>query len=88
MSVLVSGHLSQTQDGVEALEAVVMSLLVGVGAAIHSAVLGWGELLETGLHDRVRLLMLTPVSHDFVRVRAHKVALEAMEVGRLVLHCS
>jgi len=86
VAVLVGGHLGQSEDGVAALEAVVVRLLVGVRALVDAARLRRRELFEAGRQDRVGLLVLAPVGHHFVRVGAHKVALEAVEVRRLVLH--
>lgn len=86
VAVLVSGHLGQDENGEAALEAVVVCLLVGVRAAVDAAVLRRRELLESGGQDRVGFLVLPPVGHHFVRVRAHKVALETVEVRRFILH--
>lgn len=86
VAVLVSGHLGQAENGEAALEAVVVCLLVGVRAAVDAAVLRRRELLESGGQDRVGFLVLPPVGHHFVRVRAHKVALETVEVRRFILH--
>lgn len=68
-----------------AAQAVVVRLLLVVGAAVDVAVLRRGELLKAGGHDRVQFLVLPPVGDHLVRVGAHKLALEAMEVRRLIL---
>jgi len=88
VAVLVSGHLSKSQDGVGALKAVVVRLFVRVRTAVHPATLRRRKLFETGRQDRIRFLVLAPVGHHFVGVGAHKVALEAVEVRRFVLHRS
>ena len=88
MAVLVGGHLSQSEHGVAALEAVVVRLLVGVRTGVDATRLRRSEFFKSGRQDRIRLLVLASVSHHFVRVRAHKVALEAVKVRRLVLHCT
>lgn len=68
-----------------AAQAVVVRLLLVVGAGIDVAVLRRGELLEAGGHDRVQFLVLPPVGNHLVGVGAHELALEAVEVRRLVL---
>lgn len=85
MPVLVGGHLCQSENGVLTGQAVVVRLLAAVLAARGPAVLARGELLETGRLDRVELLVLPPVRHHLVRVGADELALQAVEVGRLVL---
>lgn len=62
-----------------------MGLLPAVLAVGGSAVLGRGKLLEAGCLDRVELLVLPAMSHHFVRVRADKFTLQAVEMRRLVL---
>ena len=47
--------------------------------------LGGGVLLEAGGHDAVELLVLAPVGHHLVRVRAVVVALQAVEMARALL---
>ncbi len=47
--------------------------------------LGGGVLLEASGHDAVELLVLAPVCHHLVRVRAVVVALQAVEVARALL---
>lgn len=81
----MGGHLAEAQHRVLALEAVVVRLLLVVVAALDAARLRRRELLEAGGVDGVALLVLPPVRHDLVGVRAHEVALEAVEVRRLVL---
>lgn len=88
MSVLVRRHLGESEDGVAALEAVIVRLLAGLLARLDATALRRRELLEAGRQDRVRLGMLAPVRHHFVRVRAHKVALETVEMRRFVLHAT
>lgn len=85
VAVLVRRHLTEPQHRVLALDAVVVGLLPVVAAALQLAALAGRELLEAGLRDRVELCMLPPVSHHLVGVRAHELALEAVEVRRLVL---
>lgn len=67
-------------------ETVVVRLLARVRARLRVTGLRRGELLEAGRHDGVELLVLPPVRHHLVGVRAHELALEAVEVGGLVLH--
>jgi len=88
MAVFVSGHLGQSEDGVGALEAVVVGLFVRVGAVVDTAGLRRREFLESRRQDRIRLLVLPPVGHHLVGVGAHELAFEAVEVRRLVLHRS
>jgi len=84
--VLVGRHLGQAEHGVLAAQAVVVRLLAGVHASTGlAACLRRGELLEASGHDGVKLLMLAPVSHHFVGVGAHELALETVEVRCLVL---
>lgn len=83
--VLVGAHLRKPQHRVLALQTVVVRLLAAVLAVLHPAVLAGRELLEPGRLDRVELLVLPPVRHHLVGVGAHEVALETVEVGRLVL---
>lgn len=79
-------HLGQSQDGVLAAQAVVVRLLARVHAtAWLTAGLRRRELLEARGHDGVELLVLASVSHHLVGVRAHELALETVEVRRLVL---
>ncbi len=47
--------------------------------------LGGGILLESSSHDAVELLVLAPVCHHLVGVRAVVVALQAVEVARALL---
>ena len=82
---LVRLHLAEPQDGVLALAAVVVRLLAVVRAPRHRAELRRRELLEAGGHDRVELLVLPPVRHHLVGVRAVVVALEAVEMRRALL---
>lgn len=82
---LVRLHLAEPQHGVLALAAVVVRLLAVVRAPRHRAELRRRELLEAGGHDGVELLVLPPVGHHLVGVRAVVVALEAVEVGRALL---
>jgi hypothetical protein len=84
--VLVGRHLGQAEHGVLAAQAVVVRLLARVHATAGLAArLRRGELLEPGGHDRVEFLVLAPVRHHFVGVGAHELALETVEVRRLVL---
>lgn len=83
--VFMRRHLCQAQHGVLARQAVIMSLLAAVLAARGPALLARGELLEAGCLDRVELLVLPSVGDDLVRVGADEVALQAVEMGRLVL---
>ncbi|KAJ3653144.1 hypothetical protein Zmor_019053 [Zophobas morio] len=85
VAVLVRGHLGQTQHGVLAGQTVVVGLLAAVLTIRDPAVLAGGELLEAGGLDRVQLLVLPAVRHHLVGVGADEVALEAVEVGGLVL---
>jgi len=86
VTVLVGRHLGQAEHGVLAAQAVVVCLLAGVHATTGlTARLRRGELLEASGHDGVKLLMLAPVSHYFVGVGAHELALETVEVRCLVL---
>lgn len=88
MAVLVRRHLGQAENSVAALEAVVVRLLVGVRARIDATVLRRREFLEPGGQDRVGLLVLATVGHHLVRVRANKVAFEAMKMRGFVLYCA
>jgi len=81
----MSRHLTQTEHGVVTLEAVVVSLLLVVVAALDVAGLRGGELLEACSVDRVSFLVLPPVGHHLVGVCAHEVAFLAVEVRRLIL---
>ena len=85
MPVFVSLHLAEAEDGVLALPAVVVGLLAVVRAARRGAELGRGELLKAGRHDTVELLVLPPVRHHLVRVRAVVVALQTVEMARTLL---
>lgn len=64
----------------------IVSLFAGMLALYTTAGLTRRELLKTCRRDTVQFRVLPPVGDHFVRVRANEVALEAMEVGRLVLH--
>lgn len=88
MAVLVRRHLGQAENSEAALEAVVVRLLVGVRARIDATVLRRREFLEPGGEDRVGLLVLATVGHHLVRVRANKVAFEAMKMRGFVLYCA
>ena len=66
----------------------VVGLLAVVAAARGGAVLGGGELLEARGQDGVQLLVLPPVRHHLVGVRAVVVALQAVEVARTLLICT
>jgi hypothetical protein len=81
VTVLVSFHLGQAENGVLALGAVVVGLLAVVAATVDEAELGRGELLESGGVDGVHLLVLPSMGHDLVGVGAVVVALEAVEVA-------
>lgn len=84
--VLVRRHLGQPEHGVLAAETVVVGLFAGVHATAGLAArLCRRELLEARGHDRVQFLVLAPVRHHFVGVRAHELALQTMEMRRLVL---
>ena len=85
MPVLVGLHLGQAQHCVLTLPAVVVGLLAGVAAAVYGTVLGGGELLEACSQDTVELLVLPPVSHHLVGVRAVVVTLQAVEVTGTLL---
>ena len=61
----------------------IVSLFAGMLALHTTARLARRELLKA---RRRYTVQLPPVGDHFVRVRANEVALEAMEVGRLVLH--
>ena len=63
----------------------VVGLFLVVVAALNPTRLGRCELLETRSVDRVTLLVLPAMRHHLVGVGAHEVALEAMEMRRLVL---
>lgn len=88
VAVLVRRHLRQAQHRVLALEAVVVRLLRVVVAALDAAVLRRRVLLEAGRIDAVQLGVLPPVRHHLVGVRAHELALEAVEVRSLVAAAS
>ena len=66
----------------------VVGLLAVVAAARGGAVLRGGELLEARGQDGVQLLVLPPVRHHLVGVRAVVVALQAVEVARTLLICT
>lgn len=84
--VLVRRHLGQAEHRVLAAQAVIVRLLAGVHATARLAArLRRRELLEARGHDRVQLLVLAPVRHHLVGVRAHELALQTVEVRRLVL---
>lgn len=85
MSVFVCRHLRKPQHGIVALQAVVVRLLPAVLAVDHLALLARRELFESRRLNRVELLVLSSVSHHFVRVGANEVAFEAMKVGGFVL---
>lgn len=78
-------HLTEAQDRVLALKAVVMSLFLIMVASLDTARLRRREFLEASGVDGVPLLVLPTVRHDFVGVRADKVTLQAVEVRCLVL---
>lgn len=86
MPILVGGHLRESQNGVLALETVVMGLPLVMVAILHVAVLRRGVLLEAGGVDAVHFGVLASVGHHFVSVRADEVALQAVEMGGLVGH--
>lgn len=84
--VLVGRHLRQTQHGVLTAQAVVVRLFARVHATARLAArLGRRELLETRGHDGVQFLVLAPVRHHLVGVRAHELALQTVEMRRFVL---
>ncbi len=56
-----------------------------LGTCVCCPCLGGGVLLEAGGHDAVELLVLAPVCHHLVGVRAVVVALQAVEVARALL---
>lgn len=62
-----------------------MRLLLVMVAALDATRLRRRKLLEARGVDGVPLLVLPAVRHHLVGVRAHEIALEAMEVRRLVL---
>lgn len=64
----------------------IVSLFAGMLALYTTARLTRRELLKACRRYTVQFRVLPPVGDHFVRVRANEVALEAMEVGRLVLH--
>ena len=66
----------------------VVGLLAVVAAARGGAVLRGGELLKARGQDGVQLLVLPPVRHHLVGVRAVVVALQAVEVARALLICT
>jgi hypothetical protein len=80
MSILVSFHLRQTENGILALAAVVMGLLAIVTAAVDLTKLRRRVLLKAGRVDGVQLLVLPAVGHDLVGVGAIVVTLETVEV--------
>ena len=80
--VLVRLHLAESQHRVLALAAVIVRLLPVVRAAGDGALLRRGVLLEPRGHDRVQLLVLSPVSHHLVGVGAEILALQTVEVAR------
>ena len=47
MAVFVSGHLGEPEDGVGALQAVVVRLFVRVRAAVHAAALRGRKLFKS-----------------------------------------
>lgn len=86
VSVFVRSHLRQAEHGVLTAQTVVMRLFSGVHATARlTAGLGRCELLETRGHDRVQFLVLAPVRHHFVGVRAHELALQTVKMRRFVL---
>lgn len=86
VAILVSGHLGQAEDGVLALQAMIVSLFAGMLALYTTARLARRELLKARRRDTVQFRVLPPVGDHLVRVCANEIALETMEVGRLVLH--
>lgn len=85
MSVFVCRHLCKPQNGIVALQAVVMRLLSAVLAVDHLALLTRRELFESRRLNRVELLVLSSVSYHFIRIGANEVAFEAMKVRCFVL---
>lgn len=86
MAVLVRRHLRQAQDRVLTLQAMIMRLFAGVLTLHGPAWLAGGKLLETRSRDAVQLGVLPSMSDHLVRVRANKLAFQAVKVRRFVLH--
>jgi hypothetical protein len=88
MSVFVTFHLRQDQDGILTLGAMIMSLLAIMRTTSHRTKLGRSVLFKAGCHDGVKLLMLPPMSHNFVGVCAIIVTLQTMEMAAGLLSIS
>lgn len=85
MAILVGRHLTKSQHGVLTAQTVVVGLLARVGASLGGARLAGGVFFKARSIDRVELLVLPPMSHHFVGIRADKVTFDAVEVGSFVL---
>lgn len=82
----MSSHLTQAKHSVLTTKAVVMGLLARVLTRIWlSTGLRRSEFFKSSRHDGIGFLMLPPMSHHFIGIRAHEVALEAMEMRCFVL---
>jgi len=88
MSVLVGFHLRKTQYCILALPAVVMGLFAIVTAALMRTMLGWSELLKPCSHDGVKLLVLSTMCNNLVRISTVVVALKTVEVAAAFLICT
>ena len=84
VSILVSRHLRESENRKPAYHAVVMRLPPVVLTPGDATLLRRRRLREPRRRDGVQLLMLPPVRHHLVRVRADEIALDAVEVRRLV----
>ena len=63
----------------------VVCLFAAVLTVVGATVLTRSELLEASCLDRIEFLVLPSVCHNFIRVRAHELALQTVEVRCLVL---
>lgn len=86
VSILVRGHLCQTEHSVLTLKTVVVSLFARMLALDTPARLAGRELLETSGCYAVQFRVLSSMSDHLVRIRADEVAFQTVEVGRFVLH--
>jgi hypothetical protein len=88
MSILVSLHLGEAEDGVLTLCAMVVGLLAVVAAAVDEADLRGRVLLESGRVDRVKLLVLPTMGDHLVGVGAIVVAFQTVKVAARFLSVS
>lgn len=85
VSILVRRHLTQAHHCVLTVQTVVVRLLAGMYTISLGAGLRGGELLKSSSHDGVEFLVLPPVCHHLVSVRADEITLETVEVRGFVL---